>query len=82
MEVSTFISIIGLGFAICLLMAPRPGPGFGEKFIAYVVALLLALIATTDIFLIKPVAFYFTLGGLLAVVFLFIRSSVRITVRK
>jgi len=81
-ELTAFCNVIVAGFVVCLMMAPRRGPAFGEKFIAYIVALLLGLMVTADVFVLKPNAFFFMLGGAGAFVFVLVRRGVRITVNK
>ena len=67
MDISHYLNVIAGGFLVWLAMAPRVGkPQYQEKFLAYMVALLFSLVATCDIMLVKPVAFFFTVGGTFA----------------
>ena len=67
MEFSKYFLVVAYGFVVWTLIAPRFGsPRFGELFLAYMAALLFSLQATSELILIKPVAFFFTVGGVFA----------------
>ena len=83
MELSKYFLVVAYGFAVWTLIAPRFGsPRFGELFLAYMTALLFSLIASSEIMMIKPVAFFFTLGGVLAFCYVVMRKTIRVTIRK
>ena len=77
MELSKYFLVVAYGFVVWTLIAPR----FGELFLAYMTALLFSLQATSELILIKPVAFFFTVGGVFAFFFTVLRRTVRISVR-
>ena len=82
MEFSKYFLVVAYGFVVWTLIAPRFGsPRFGELFLAYMAALLFSLQATSELILIKPVAFFFTVGGVFAFFFTVLRRTVRISVR-
>lgn len=75
--------IIAIGFLVWLLMAPRiSSPKYGELFLAYMATLMFCLVGTTEIMMIKPIPFLFTLGGVLAFIYIIVRISVKITIRR
>lgn len=83
MDLVKHSNIVLLGFCVWLAIAPRTrSPQFSELFLAYMVALLFSLIATSEMILTKPIAFFFSVGGALAFCFVVARSAVRITIRK
>jgi hypothetical protein len=83
LEFGKYINIILSGFVVWLLIAPRLGrPQYGELFLAYMAALLLSLIASSEIMMVKPVAFFFTIGGVLAFCYVVARSLVVIRIKK
>jgi hypothetical protein len=45
-------------------------------------ALLFSLIGSSEIMMVKPIAFFFTLGGVLAFCYVVARKTIRITIRK
>lgn len=70
--------VVAAGFFVWLVLAPRPEhPQYGELFLAYMTALLFCLIGTSEIMLVKPVAFFFTVGGTLAFFYVVARLAVR-----
>ncbi len=72
-----------LGFLIWLIIAPRfSSPRHGELFLAYMTALLFSLIASSEIMMVKPVAFFFTVGGVLAFCYIVARMTIRVTIKK
>ena len=83
MELSQNISVVLCGFLVWLLIAPRASmAGWGDWFLAYMAALLLSLIGASEIILVKPVAFFFTLGGVVAFCYVLARSMVAIRIKK
>ena len=82
MEFSNYFNIIAVGFCVWLLIAPQAGnPGFREQLTAYMTALLLSLIGTSEIMLVKPVAFFFSVGGVLAFCYVIARSVTRVSIK-
>lgn len=83
MDFQQYSNIIMVGFLVWLLMAPRVNsPRYGELFMAYMTALLFSLIATSEIIMVKPVAFFFTVGGVLAFCYVVARKTIRVTIKK
>lgn len=83
MDFGTNLNIILLGFLVWLVMAPRSNkPHFGELFLAYMATLMFCLIATSEIMMVKPVAFFFTIGGVLAFFYVIARSVVVVRIKK
>lgn len=83
MDILNYSNVILVGFLVWLTLAPRVGnPRYGELFLAYMVTLMLCLIGTSEILMVKPVAFFFTVGGVLAFVYVVARSTIRISIRK
>lgn len=80
MELVSNGNVIFMGFVVWLMMAPRrKGKQNGSSFLAYMVALLFSVLASADLLLIKPVAFFFTVGGALAFFVVIARNTIRIT---
>lgn len=76
-------NIVLIGFIVWLIMAPRiTNPRYGELFLAYTAALLLSLLASSDLIFIKPVAFFFTVGGVFAFSYVVARTTIRISSKK
>lgn len=83
MEFTKYINIILIGFLVWLVIAPRvKSPRYGELLMAYMTALMLSLIGTSEIMMIKPTAFFFTIGGVFAFCYVVARGMIRITVKK
>lgn len=83
MEFGPNAYIVACGFLVWLAIAPRSTmSGYGEWFLAYMSALLFSLIASAEIMLIKPVAFFFTIGGVFAFCYVVARSMVMVRGRK
>ncbi len=83
MEISKYINVILMGFVVWVGIAPRFGnPNYGERFAAYMTALLFCLLATSEIMMVKPIAFFFTIGGVLAFCYVIARMTLRVTIKK
>ncbi len=83
MEFTKYTNVVVMGFLVWLIIAPRVhNPRYRELFLAYMSALMLCLIGTSEIILVKPVAFFFSVGGGLAFIYIVIRSAVRVSIRK
>ncbi len=83
MEFMKNSNFILMGFLVWLIIAPRAtSPRYGELFLAYMTALLFSLIGSSEIMMQKPIAFFFTLGGVLAFCYVVARKTIRITIRK
>lgn len=83
MEFMKNSNVILMGFLVWLLIAPRgSSPRYGELFLAYMTALLFSLIGSSELMMTKPVAFFFTIGGVLAFCYVVVRKTIRITIRK
>ena len=80
MQNSTFVI---LGFLVWLFIAPsRNSSRYGELFLAYMTTLLCSLVGSTEIIMVKPVAFFFTIGGVIAFLYVVVSKTVTITIRK
>lgn len=76
-------NIIFIGFVVWLIMAPQMTSfQSSQGFLAYMVALLFSLLVTSDLLFIKPVAFFFTVGGVLAFLLVVARTTIRIASQK
>ena len=63
-----------LGFLVWLFIAPgRNSARYGELFLAYMTTLLCSLVGTSEIIMVKPVAFFFTVGGVIAFFYVIIK---------
>lgn len=83
MEFGNYTYAVITGFLVWLMMAPRAGrPGYGDWFLAYMTVLMFSLIGTAEIMMVKPVAFFFTVGGVLAFCYVLARSLAVVRVRK
>ncbi len=83
MEFGNYSYVILGGFVVWLGMAPRSGkPNYSERFLAYMVTLLFSLIASSEIMMVKPIAFFFTIGGVLAFCYVVARSTIAIRIKK
>ncbi|MDR3560429.1 MAG: hypothetical protein P4N59_03160 [Negativicutes bacterium] len=83
MEFGKYANIVLIGFLVWLIIAPRTSrPQYRELFLAYMAALLLCLIASSEIMMVKPVAFFFTVGGVFAFCYVVARSMVVIRIKK
>lgn len=76
-------SIVVLGFLVWLVIAPRRNSTrYGELFLAYMTTLLFSLVGSTEIIMVKPVAFFFTVGGVLAFFLVVVRKTVTVVIKK
>lgn len=76
-------NIVVLGFIVWLFIAPRRNsPRYSELFLAYMTTLLFSLVGSTEIITVKPVAFFFTIGGVLAFFYVVLRKTVTIVIKK
>lgn len=83
MELGKYVHVIFGGFLVWLSMAPGVNnPQYGDKLLAYMVTLLFSLIASSELMMTKPIAFFFTIGGVLAFCYVLARSVVIIRVKK
>jgi Flp pilus assembly protein TadB len=83
MELSQNIYVVLCGFLVWLLIAPRAGmTGYADWFLAYMAALLLCLIGAAEVIMVKPVAFFFTIGGVLAFCYVLARARIAIRIKK
>lgn len=83
MELTQHSNIVFIGFLVWLIIAPRiNNPQYGERFLAYMAALLFSLIGSSEIILVKPVAFFFSIGGVLAFCYVLVKRNVRISIKK
>lgn len=83
MDFSQHINVVIWGFIVWIILAPKvANPRFRELFLAYMVALMLCLVGTSEIILVKPVPFFFTVGGALAFTYILLRGALRIAIRK
>jgi hypothetical protein len=83
MEISQNAYVIFCGFLVWLIIAPRfSTERYSDWFLAYMAALLLSLIASAEIMMVKPVAFFFTVGGVFAFCYVLARSMVMVRLRK
>ncbi|MCE5285728.1 MAG: hypothetical protein LLG02_07765 [Pelosinus sp.] len=83
MDFSNNSNFILVGFFVWLLMAPRLGSKqYSEMFLAYMVALLACLIGTSEIMMVKPAAFFFTVGGAIAFCYIVVQATIRVSIRK
>ena len=74
-------SIIVLGFLVWLFIAPRRNSSrYGELFLAYMTTLLCSLVGSSELIMVKPVAFFFTIGGVAAFIYVVARKTVRIAI--
>ncbi|MDR1701606.1 MAG: hypothetical protein LBR56_02390 [Sporomusaceae bacterium] len=83
MEILQKITVILIGFTVWMCIAPRfNNPRYGELFLAYMTALLLSLVASSELFMTTPIPLFFTIGGVFAFCFELLKKTVRITIRK
>ncbi len=83
MEFFKNTNFVVAGFWVWLFIAPRiTSPRYRELFLAYMTALLICLIATSEIMTVKPVAFFFTVGGSFAFFYVLLRSRIRIKITR
>lgn len=83
MELFKNSNIIIIGFMVWLCIAPKNNsPRYGELFLAYMVALLFSLVGSSEIMMAKPVAFFFTIGGVAAFFYVVLRKTIYIATRK
>lgn len=76
-------NIVILGFLVWLSIAPRHNSSrYGELFLAYMATLLFSLVGSTEIIMVKPVAFFFTIGGVVAFFYVVVRKTVTIVIKK
>jgi len=76
-------NIVIVGFVVWLFIAPRiTSPRYRELFLAYMTALLICLIATSELMIAKPVAFFFTVGGTFAFFYTVIRSRIQVKINR
>ena len=83
MDIGQNVNVVLYGFLVWLIIAPRlSAEHYGDGFLAYMAALLLSLIASSEIMMVKPVAFFFTVGGVFAFCYVLARSMVMVRIRK
>lgn len=83
MEIGQNVYVVLCGFLVWLIIAPRlSAERYSDWFLAYMAALLLSLIASSEIMMVKPVAFFFTVGGVFAFCYVLARSMVMVRIRK
>jgi hypothetical protein len=83
MDFDNYAYVVAVGFLVWLVIAPRASASrYGEWFLAYMAALMFSLIGSSEIMMVKPVAFFFTIGGVLAFCYVLARSVVVIRVKK
>lgn len=83
MEIMKNSNIIIYGFLVWLLIAPRNSSSrYGEFFLAYMAALLFSLVGSTELLMVKPVAFFFTMGGVFAFFYVVMRKTIHIAIKK
>ena len=76
-------NFVVLGFLVWLFIAPRRNSSrYGELFLAYMTTLLCSLVGSTEIIMVKPVAFFFTIGGVLAFFCVVVRKTLTVAIRK
>lgn len=83
MDLMAYNYVIVFGFLVWMLIAPK-GKHRSDPimFLAYMTALLFCLVGTSEIMMIKPVPFFFTVGGVLAFCYEVVRRNIRIIIRK
>ena len=82
-EFFKYSNVILMGFVVWLWIAPRvSSPRYGELFLAYMVALMFSLVASSEIMMVKPIAFFFTVGGVLAFCYVAVSMSIKVTLKK
>ena len=76
-------NIIVLGFIVWLFIAPkRNSSRYGELFLAYMTTLLFSLVGSSELIMVKPVAFFFTIGGVIAFFYTLLSKTVTIVIKK
>ena len=76
-------NIIILGFLVWLFIAPRRNSSrYGELFLAYMATLLFSLVGSSEMIMVKPVAFFFTIGGVVAFFYVVVRKTMTIAIKK
>lgn len=82
-ELMQNINIVALGFFVWLIIAPRRNSSrYGELFLAYMTTLLFSLIGSSEIIMVKPVAFFFTIGGVAAFFYVVVRKTIIIGIKR
>jgi len=83
MELMQNYNIVLLGFLVWLVIAPRRNSTrYGELFLAYMTTLLFSVVGSSELIMVKPVAFFFTVGGVIAFFYILLRKTVTIVIRK
>ncbi|AIF51033.1 hypothetical protein [Pelosinus sp. UFO1] len=83
MEIMKNSNIIIYGFLVWLFIAPRRNSSrYGEFFLAYMAALLFCLVGSSEMIMVKPVAFFFTIGGVFAFFYVVVRKTIYIAIKK
>jgi len=83
MEIMQNSNFVVLGFVVWLFIAPRRNSSrYGELFLAYMTTLLCSLVGSTEIMMVKPVAFFFTIGGVLAFCYVVVSKTVTLGIRR
>ena len=76
-------NIIVLGFIVWLFIAPkRNSSRYGELFLAYMTTLLFSLVGSSELIMVNPVAFFFTIGGVIAFFYTLLSKTVTIVIKK
>ena len=83
MELMQNYNIVLLGFLVWLIIAPRRNSTrYAELFLAYMTTLLFSVVGSSELIMVKPVAFFFTVGGVIAFFYVLLRKTVTIVIRK
>ena len=83
MELMQNYNIVLSGFFVWLIIAPRRNSArYAELFLAYMTTLLFSVVGSSELIMVKPVAFFFTVGGVIAFFYVLLRKTVTIVIRK
>lgn len=70
LEIGQNLGTIGIGFLIWWILAPRSnGKEHGQPWLAYLVTMLVCLEVSSEMMMSRPNAFFFTVGGSIALFF-------------
>ncbi|WIW71632.1 MULTISPECIES: hypothetical protein [Anaerosinus] len=82
MEISPNLYALFAGFLVWFCIAPKARcKNYGNLFAAYTMTMALTLVGTADLIIIKPIAFFFTVGGVFAFFYVLFTRTIQIIIK-
>ena len=82
MEISQNIYALFAGFFVWFFIAPQAKrKNYGNLFASYTMTLILSLVGTGDLIMVKPIAFFFTVGGVFAFFYVLFTRTIQVIIK-